>query len=129
MIQCKDIKKTMIALGFIMGYQLVKCILTEQSLDNPWYCYILMIPLMIFGGGFEELGWRGFFQPALEEKMTFIPATLLQGIIWTIWHTPLWFVQNANQSNFNFISFMLYCIAFSFSLALLYKVSNIPFVR
>lgn len=123
-IECKSIKLTIITAVVIMGYQLLKCLLTEQSLDNPWYCYIVFIPLMIFGGGLEELGWRGFLQPALEEKMGFIPAVVVQGLVWTIWHTPLWFILNANQSNFNYISFMMYCISFSFSLALLYRITR-----
>lgn len=24
------------------------------------------LPLMVIGGGFEELGWRGYLQPKLE---------------------------------------------------------------
>lgn len=123
-LTCQNSKVTIIALVIIMGYQLLKCILTEQLLGLPLICFLLFIPLLIFGGGLEEIGWRGFLQPALEEKMPFVLAIFTQGIIWSVWHIPLWFIQNANQSKYNFISFMLYCIAFSFSLALLYRISK-----
>lgn len=123
-IACRHIGIALITLLCLMGYQLLKCLVTESTLGNPLFFYILLVPLMILGGGLEEVGWRGFLQPALEEKVGFFLATFIQGIIWSLWHLPLWFVQNANQSNFNFIAFSMYCIAFSFSLALLYRISK-----
>lgn len=124
MIETNNIKKTILVLLAIMGFQLLKCLITEKSLGYDWYFSFLFLVLMIARGGLEELGWRGFLQPALEEKMGFTLATMLQGFIWALWHFPLWYVYNANQSSYNFLSFMMYCIAFSFSLALLYKLSN-----
>jgi len=51
------------------------------------------------GGGFlvqflfvalgEEPGWRGFALVELQKRMTAIPATLLLGAIWALWHLPL----------------------------------------
>ena len=117
-------KEGLFVLVGVMGYQLIKCILTETSQGYPIYMFLVFLPVMIIGGGLEEIGWRGFLQPALEEKIGFIKASFLQGIIWAVWHIPLWFVQNANQSNFRFDSFLFYCITFSFSLALVYKVSG-----
>ncbi len=124
MKSCNNIKLTGIVIILLMAYQLCKCIFSEQSFGNPWFYFILFIPLMIFGGGLEEIGWRGFLQPALEDKMPFVPATFIQGIIWACWHIPLWFIQNGNQSKFSFIAFLLYCISFSFSLALLYRAGK-----
>ncbi|MDO5293943.1 MAG: CPBP family glutamic-type intramembrane protease [bacterium] len=124
MRKCTNWSITLLTLAGVMAYQLLKCCLTEEGLGNPWYCFILFLPVMFFGGGLEEVGWRGFLQPALEERMPFVVATLLQGAIWSIWHLPLWLIRNANQSQFQFLSFWLYCTAFSFSLALVYKLSK-----
>jgi membrane protease YdiL (CAAX protease family) len=51
------------------------------------------------GGGFliqllfvalgEEPGWRGFALVALQKRLTAIPATLVLGAIWALWHLPL----------------------------------------
>lgn len=122
--RCDNVKVASLALLLCMAYQLLKCILTEEYLGYPIYCFLLLIPVMIVGGGLEEVGWRGFLQPALEEKLGFVPATLVMGVIWAIWHAPLWLVNSANQKNFNFISFSIYAMIFSFSLAMLYKVSK-----
>ena len=123
-LRCDNKKVAAVALIGCMAYQLLKCILTEEYEGYPWYFFILLLFVMIIGGGLEEVGWRGFLQPALEEKLGFIPATLVMGVIWAVWHAPLWLVNNANQKGFNFLSFATYCVVFSFTLAMLYRVSK-----
>ena len=50
-------------------------------------------------GGEEELGWRGILQPILSKKITFPLAALACGVIWALWHLPLWFIEgHPNQS-------------------------------
>jgi membrane protease YdiL (CAAX protease family) len=41
----------------------------------------------LFGLG-EELGWRGYFLKSLKDKKL-IPASLIIGAVWGIWHFPL----------------------------------------
>ncbi|WP_319467957.1 type II CAAX prenyl endopeptidase Rce1 family protein [uncultured Pseudodesulfovibrio sp.] len=56
----------------------------------------VMLPLSIFLGPFinfvfglgEELGWRGFLLPRLM-PLGKIPAYLVLGILWGLWHAPL----------------------------------------
>lgn len=42
----------------------------------------------------EELGWRGFMLPRLLSMHKWIKSSLILGIIWSIWHYPLWFTSN-----------------------------------
>lgn len=42
----------------------------------------------------EELGWRGYLREELAKRHPFIKAAIIQGIIWTFWHTVLWFVDS-----------------------------------
>ncbi len=37
----------------------------------------------------EEIGWRGFLVPELAKQMSFTKLSLLSGVIWAAWHSPL----------------------------------------
>lgn len=122
-----NVSKTLIVTAVFCLTQFVPYIVGSSYLGNPWYLFILYIPLMIIGGGLEEIGWNGFFQPVFEERITFVPAAAISGIVWAVWHIPLWFVQNANQSSMNFVSFSWNCLVLSFVIAVLYKLTKSVF--
>jgi len=98
-----------------------------QFLGDTWLFAITALPWLvagIIGGGMEEPGWRGFLQPACDEKFPFVLSALIVGVIWAVWHIPGWFVQSIGQSNANFFSFTIYCIGLSFVMAALYKLTK-----
>lgn len=37
----------------------------------------------------EEWGWRGFLLPRMLKQFKVVPALLLNGLIWGLWHVPL----------------------------------------
>jgi len=37
----------------------------------------------------EEWGWRGFLLPKLLKQFKVVPALILNGLIWGLWHVPL----------------------------------------
>lgn len=45
----------------------------------------------------EESGWRGFLQPSLEKKHGVIQSSIIVGIIWAFWHTPLWLLEGFSE--------------------------------
>jgi hypothetical protein len=123
-IQTPNIKKTAwVTPFFFLGLFLIN-LANESYLGNPPTYFLFLFPLMILGGGLEEVGWRGYLQPLLEKKFSFVLTSLLIGITWGLWHLPLWFVQSANQSDMNFLSFFVYCISFSFIIGLLYQITR-----
>jgi uncharacterized protein len=38
----------------------------------------------------EELGWRGFMLPRMLARHSWLKAALLTGLLWSVWHYPLW---------------------------------------
>jgi len=46
----------------------------------------------------EEPGWRGFALPALQAGRSPLLATLILGVLVTIWHLPLWVVPQFGAS-------------------------------
>ena len=104
---------------------------TGTNADMPWYSLpIVFVVCAFFGGGNEELGWRGTMQPLLEKVMqdkvknrfwSYILTTLIVGVVWAIWHLPLWFVVGSNQQTMDFGRFVFEVIAMSFWLACIYN--------
>lgn len=113
--------EVLVVLGLI---QLGACVVQESYRGYPWYLFILFMPMMILGGGLEEVGWRGVFQPLLEKRFTFLISALIEGVIWSIWHLPLWFVPNTSQGSYDFLAFTLYCITLGLTLAAAYRLTN-----
>jgi membrane protease YdiL (CAAX protease family) len=45
----------------------------------------------------EEGGWRGLLLPKLEAKHNALVSSLILGVIWFLWHIPLFFIPGTNQ--------------------------------
>lgn len=100
----------------------------EINPEVPLYAIpVIFLVCTFVGGGNEELGWRGTMQPILEEKAAFPIATLITGIVWSIWHLPLWFIDGTTQQNIPFLLFSIYAIFLSYWLACVYKKTNCVF--
>ncbi|MCL2421730.1 MAG: CPBP family intramembrane metalloprotease, partial [Defluviitaleaceae bacterium] len=82
--------------------------------------FVLLVQT-IFTGGQEEVGWQGCLRPSLEKHMSFPAAVLLLGVIWAVWHLPLWLIAGSPQENINFIVYMAMVLVMSFPLSVLHK--------
>jgi uncharacterized protein len=78
----------------------------------------------IFVGGplAEDVGWRGYFLPKLRETMPAFDASLLVGVVWVIWHAPMFFFPSGGQvvGFMPFPAFALMTIAWSVFMAWVY---------
>ena len=56
----------------------------------PWYLYLFyLLPTAALTGGNEEPGWRGFALPALLQWFHPALASIILGVIHSVWHLPL----------------------------------------
>jgi uncharacterized protein len=46
--------------------------------------------VLTVGGALEEPGWRGFALPRLQLRMSPVRATFLLGVVWGLWHVPVY---------------------------------------
>lgn len=55
------------------------------------------LPLIIIGPLSEELGWRGYAQTRLQMRLNPLVAGLVVGMLWALWHLPLFFMIGTSQ--------------------------------
>jgi membrane protease YdiL (CAAX protease family) len=48
----------------------------------------------------EEIGWRGFLMPRLRAKVGLAEAGLITGVVWTLWHLPMYLTPAAGLGAF-----------------------------
>lgn len=65
----------------------------------------------------EEIGWRGFALPRLQGKQNALISSLILGIVWALFHLPLFFTQGGgvggSQANFPIAGFVVQVVASS----------------
>ena len=114
---------------FIMVAGLIHATLFGASIDlgalNPlWFYPIAVVVVFFVGGGQEELGWRAFALPALQERFSALIASLTVGVVWAVWHLPLFLLPGSGQSDLPLGLYAVAVLAISIVLAWLYNASK-----
>lgn len=63
----------------------------------PTVLLILLVPLI--GGAWEEPGWRGYALPRLLARRSPLAASLVLGVVWAVWHIPVFLVGDQHWSD------------------------------
>ncbi|MDQ5986828.1 MAG: hypothetical protein CSYNP_02561 [Syntrophus sp. SKADARSKE-3] len=60
--------------------------------DSP---VLVLLVAMLFAPTFEEIAWKGYgIDSLLSQGGSVFNATMRFGVLWTIWHLPLFFIKN-----------------------------------
>lgn len=109
---------------FVLIYYVLGCAINGFEFGAPIFMLIVILPMMLFGGGNEEVGWRMILQPELEKKFGFHIATIFTSIIWWLWHLPIFFIIGTANANMNYFLFGIMCLTLCYALATIRKVSK-----
>lgn len=85
--------------------------------DYPIYFAVVLL----VGGGLEEPGWRGFGIPHLQARHGALAASLLVGLIWALWHLPLFVTVGTDQAGLPFLPYAVGVTALSVVYTWLYN--------
>lgn len=85
-----------------------------------------LIPLLILGPLSEEYGWRGFALKRLLKIVSPNLASLILGLIWSLWHLPLFHAVGTNQYEYHwsFLNFTITITSLCFIFTYFYIKTN-----
>jgi len=69
----------------------------------------------------EEIGWRGYALPRLQAGRSALGASLILGVIWALWHLPLWLTGAPGRTPILYAAFVVSVIALSVILTWVYN--------
>ncbi|MCY6958387.1 CPBP family intramembrane glutamic endopeptidase [Clostridium brassicae] len=120
------------AISLTAVYFVVSWSIIYLALDGDFnYSKILTIlptilPLFILGPLSEEYGWRGFALKRLLKIVSPNIASLAIGLVWSLWHLPLFYIVGTNQyeHNLSFFTFVISVTSSSFIYTYFYIKTN-----
>lgn len=88
-----------------------------------------MVPMVLLQSVFvlvlvataEEFGWRGYALPRLQARHNALVSTLILGVVWALWHLPLFFNPNTSYSNTPFWVWMVFLLPYAIVLTWIYN--------
>lgn len=87
---------------------------------SAWQVLTISALLRATAGPIEEIGWRGFALPLLQARLGGIGAAMTLGLIWGMWHLPLFWTGLDIAA---FAMFMVQIVALSVILTVLFNAS------
>ena len=84
----------------------------------------IMLSTLLFSQSGEELGWRGYALPRLAARLGLGAASVVLGLIWAVWHLPLFFIPGIETTGQSFPLYALGVTALSVAIAWLYANTN-----
>lgn len=95
-----------------------------RFIDTPEIGLLALLLSQLFVLVAEEVGWRGFALPDLIRRFGSFGAALLLGLLWALWHIPMFFVPDLSQHGTPFILYTLTQIAWSVVMTFLFVRSG-----
>ncbi len=77
----------------------------------PWMIIPFALSILLVGP-LEEFGWRGYALDRLQGRWSALASSLILGLVWSLWHLPLFFIKDTYQYNLGVgsLSFWLFMV-------------------
>jgi len=95
----------------------------ELPMRVPAFLAAVVVALLVAGGQ-EEPGWRGYMLPRLQTRMSPLAASVVVGVVWAVWHLPLFMFGFANYADRSFLLNLPVLVGFAVVLTWLYNATH-----
>ena len=102
-----------------IGLDFLPLVLSGKMIIPTWYLPIILFVKALVFGGIEEIGWRYFFQPTLQEKLPYLVSTLCTFVAWSLWHL-FYFYIDGSLAMVNLLPFFFFFFSNCFILSAIY---------
>ena len=117
--QVKQAPLSYLLVLIFIGLDFLPQVFSGKMISPTWYLPIILFVKALVFGGIEEIGWRYFFQPALQEKLTYLVSTLCTFVAWSLWHI-LYFYIDGSLATIHLLPFLLGLLSNCFILSAIY---------
>jgi len=83
--------------------------------------FLLVLFFSVLG---EEIGWRGFALPWLQERFNALTSSLILGLIWALWHLPLFWLPGDFHQQLSLIWFLLQTVSITILYTWIYNAAK-----
>ena len=105
---------------FIFSWQGGTIIQTNDP--RQWYLIIpAFFQILVFNVLGEEIGWRGYALPGLQQLFSPFVASLILGAVWWLWHLPLFLIDGNFHQQIPLSLFFLQSTVLSILMTWLYN--------
>ena len=115
------------AIGYMAATKLLAALIHRIAMgawppfgDTPLPLMLGAILVSTWAQAGEEVGWRGYALPRLATHLGLGGASVLLGVIWALWHLPLFFLQGSGSEGQSFPIYLLHVTALSVAMSWLY---------
>lgn len=106
------------------GYLLGRIYFTPGTIPFTRFVPFFVLMALLDGPLGEEIGWRGVLLPQLMQRWKAIPAALVVGVVWYVWHIPLYLADGKAMSLPEHGAFLYSCLLLSIILTWFVLKSN-----
>jgi len=97
-----------IVFSWLQGNELTFFQKADLTIGN-YFLYVmrtLLFTFLVVAVG-EEVGWRGWMLPKLQEKFSPLSSSIILGLVWGLWHLPLFFNGFYSQGPESIIGYLI----------------------
>jgi len=114
-----------VAIPFVIsGFNaLIAVVFLERDFPSQWYAPAFgpgfLFCFLVYNGLGEEIGWRGLALPALQQRLGSLGGNFAVGVLWALWHLPLFWLRGSYQYGDSIVLFVLLLTCWSIIIGML----------